>query len=63
MTTIKEVLPIKIKVWLNADGGNDIYENIELPDDATEEEIENEARSAIFNHVSWGWYTDEEDGE
>lgn len=46
----------KIIVWLNADGGNDIYSEIEMPDNATEEEIEAEAREAIFDSVSWGWY-------
>jgi hypothetical protein len=54
---------MKIKVWLNADGGNSIYETIDLSDDATEEEIEKEAREVIFNKVDWGWYPTEEDGE
>lgn len=55
---------MKINVWLSADGGSDVYEDIEMPDDATEEEIEKEAREAIFNHVSWGWCpVKEEDGE
>lgn len=54
---------MKISVWLSADGGNDVYENIEIPDDATDDEIEKEAREAIFNHVSWGWFPLEEDGE
>ncbi|WP_251854343.1 hypothetical protein [Enterococcus italicus] len=51
----------KIDVWLNADGGNDIYATIEVEDDATDEVIEKEAKQAIFNYVDWGWV--EQEGE
>lgn len=53
----------KIDVWLNADGGNDIYATIEVEDDATNEVIEKEAKQAIFNYVDWGWVEQEQADE
>ncbi|MFS1002858.1 hypothetical protein ACFC87_08310 [Enterococcus casseliflavus] len=53
----------KIDVWLNADGGNDIYATIEVADDATDEVIEKEAKQAIFNYVDWGWVEQEQVNE
>lgn len=47
---------MKIEVWLSADGGEDIYTTIEVPEDASEDEIEKLARQAIFKKTSWGWY-------
>lgn len=46
----------KIRAWLNADGGNDIYAEIEVDDDATDEEIDKKAKEAVFNYLDWGWY-------
>jgi len=28
---------------------------IEVPDDATTDEIEQMAKDAAFNHITWGW--------
>ena len=47
---------MKIEVWLSADGGEDIYTTIEVPDDASEDKIEKLAREAIFEKISWGWH-------
>lgn len=52
----------EIIVWLNADGGNDIYETITVPKDFTEEQVEKVAKQVIFNHVDWGWYEKEGEG-
>lgn len=57
------VVSKKIDVWLNADGGNDIYATIEVADDATDEVIEKEAKQAIFNYVDWGWVEQEQVNE
>lgn len=53
----------KIDVWLNADGGNDIYATIEVADDATDELIEKEAKQVIFNYVDWSWVDQEQADE
>lgn len=57
------VVSKKIDVWLNADGGNDIYATIEVADDATDELIEKEAKQVIFNYVDWGWVDQEQADE
>lgn len=49
----------EIIVWLSADGGNDIYETITVPNDFTEEQVEKVAKQAIFNNIDWGWYEKE----
>ncbi|BCA86661.1 hypothetical protein EsVE80_21840 [Enterococcus saigonensis] len=50
----------EIIVWLSADGGNDIYETITVPNDFTEEQVEKVAKQAIFNNIDWGWYEKED---
>lgn len=54
---------MKIRAWLSADGGNDIYAELELQDDVTEETIEREAKEAVFNMVSYGWWVIEENDD
>lgn len=47
---------IKIKVWSDCGYvGADRHEEIEVPADATEDEIEEEVRDWFFNHNSYGW--------
>ena len=46
----------KIKVWLNTGFAGANYEDeFEVEDDATNEEIEEEARDLAFNRIDWGW--------
>lgn len=57
----------KIKAYLHAGfAGCSIEEEFEIDDNATDAQIEEQAREAVFDHIDWGWYeaTDsEEDAE
>lgn len=45
-----------IKWWSNAGFAvSDRSGVIEVEDSATESEIEEDVRDAVFNHFSWGW--------
>lgn len=47
----------KIKVYLETGfAGCRIEEEIEVEDDATDAEVEDLAREAIFDRIDWGWY-------
>lgn len=47
----------KIKAYLDAGfAGCRIEEEFEVEDDATQEQIEEEAREAVFNSIDWGWH-------
>ena len=46
----------KIKLWIETGFVNCDYEKIiKVDDDATEEEIEEEARLFLAEHISYGW--------
>ena len=46
----------KIKVWWDTDFvGSDGFDEIEVEDNATDDEIEEIAKDVAFNHFSWGW--------
>lgn len=46
----------KIKAYLDTGfAGCRIEEEFEVEDDATQEQIEEEAREAVFNSIDWGW--------
>jgi hypothetical protein len=34
---------------------SETYRIIEVPDDATEEDIEEEARDSMFEQIEWNW--------
>lgn len=44
--------------------GCDIEDEIEMDDDATDEQIDEEVREAMFNHISYCWWRkgNEDDG-
>lgn len=47
----------KIKAYLDTGfAGCRIEEEFEIEDDATQEQIEEEAREAVFNSIDWGWH-------
>lgn len=47
----------KIKAYLDTGfAGCRIEEEFEVEDDATQEQIEEEAREAVFNSIDWGWH-------
>lgn len=47
----------KIKVYLETGfAGCRIEEEFEVEDDATDAQLEEQAREAIFDRVDWGWY-------
>lgn len=47
----------KIKAYLETGfAGCRIEEEFEVEDDATQEQIEEEAREAVFNSIDWGWH-------
>lgn len=52
---------MKITVWISSPDNSSFYEKdiIEVPDDATKEQIENEAREVAFDHIGWGYYKTE----
>lgn len=46
----------KIKAYLETGfAGCEIEEEFEVEDNATEKEIEEQAREVIFDRISWGW--------
>ena len=47
----------KIKAYLDTgSAGCRIEEEFEVENDATQEQIEEEAREAVFNSIDWGWH-------
>lgn len=47
----------KVKAYLDTGfAGCRIEEEFEVEDDATQEQIEEEAREAVFNSIDWGWH-------
>lgn len=47
----------KIKAYLDTGfAGCRIEEEFEIENDATQEQIEEEAREAVFNSIDWGWH-------
>ena len=47
----------KIKAYLETGfAGCRIEEEFEVENDATQEQIEEEAREAVFNSIDWGWH-------
>ena len=52
----------RIRVWAETDiNGSTVSATIEVPDDATPEQIEEEAEEAAAELYNWGW--EEEDQE
>lgn len=49
----------EIVVWVNADGGNDVYTRIQVTNDTTADQVDELAKQAAFNLVNWGWYVEE----
>ena len=47
----------KIKAYLDTGfAGCRIEDEFEVENDATQEQIEEEAREAVFNSIDWGWH-------
>jgi hypothetical protein len=52
----------KIRIWVDTGFCNATHEDIfEFKDDTTDEEIEDEARTFLFNSIEYGWEDYEED--
>lgn len=46
----------KIRVTVSTDKvGSETYDEIEVEDDATEAEIETQAKEAMFEMIEWDW--------
>lgn len=52
---------MKITVWIGSPDNNSFREGdiVEVPDDATEEQIRQVARETAFEHIEWGYYKTE----
>jgi len=44
-----------IKGYLRAEAGDLIEEEVEVNDDATDEQIEAEIKEQLFGHIDWWW--------
>lgn len=47
---------MKLKLWINTGySGCDYEDEIDVSDDYTEEQCEEEAKIFLFNHIEYGW--------
>jgi hypothetical protein len=48
---------VKTIAWWSDAGfvGTERHGEVEVEDDATEQQIEDAVRDVVFNHFSWGW--------
>lgn len=45
-----------LKLWIDTDYANcNYYEEIEVSDDCTEEQCEEECKTFLHNHIEYGW--------
>ena len=45
----------EVEAWVCLNGGADVEMKVEVPDDATEEQIDEAVKQAAMNHLDWGW--------
>lgn len=45
----------EVEAWVCLNGGADVEMKVTVPDDATEEQINEAVKQAAMNHLDWGW--------
>lgn len=45
----------EVEAWACLNGGADVEMKVTVPDDATEEQINEAVKQAAMNHLDWGW--------
>lgn len=45
----------EVEAWVCLNGGADVEMKVEVPDEATEEQIDEAVKQAAMNHLDWGW--------
>lgn len=45
----------EVEAWVCLNGGADVEMKVTVPDDATEEQIDEAVKQAAMNHLDWGW--------
>lgn len=45
----------EVEAWICLNGGADVEMKVTVPEDATEEQIDEAVKQAAMNHLDWGW--------
>lgn len=45
----------EVEAWVCLNGGADVEIKVVVPDDATEEQIDEAVKQATMAHLDWGW--------
>lgn len=45
----------EVEAWVCLNGGADVEMKVTVPEDATEEQIDEAVKQAAMNHLDWGW--------
>lgn len=48
-------MSFEVKAWLNLNGGDDIEMSVQVPNNATDEQIDEAVKNEIIAHLDWGW--------
>lgn len=48
-------MSFEAKAWLNLNGGDDIELSVQVPNNATDEQIDEAVKNEIIAHLDWGW--------
>lgn len=46
----------EVEAWVCLNGGADVEMKVTVPEDATEEQIDEAIKQAAMNHLDWGWF-------
>jgi hypothetical protein len=46
----------EVEAWVCLNGGADVEMKVTVPEDATEEQIDEAVKQAAMNHLDWGWF-------
>lgn len=45
----------EVEAWVCLNGGADVEMKVTVPDDATDEQIDEAVKQAAMAHIDWGW--------
>lgn len=48
-------MSFEVKAWLNLNGGDDIEISVQVPNNATDDQIDEAVKNEIIAHLDWGW--------
>lgn len=48
-------MSFEVKAWLNLNGGYDIEISVQVPNNATDDQIDEAVKNEIIAHLDWGW--------